>query len=43
MYQLCDYLKRYYTYEETKERIPKYVSYYKNYLTFFVDHFLQVI
>ena len=30
-----DYLKRYYTYPEVKERIPKYVSYYKNYLTFF--------
>ena len=37
--QLRDYLKRYYTYEETKERIPKYVSYYKNYLTFFCRPF----
>ena len=35
MSQLRDFLKRYYTIEETKERIPKYVSYYKNYLTFF--------
>ena len=35
MCQLRDFLKRYYTIEETKERIPKYVSYYKNYLTFF--------
>ena len=33
---LKDYLKRFYNYNETKERIPKYVSYYKNYLTFFV-------
>ena len=39
MCQLRDYLKRYYTYEETKERIPKYVSYYKNYLTFFCRPF----
>ena len=37
--QLRDFLKRYYTYEETKERIPKYVSYYKNYLTFFCRPF----
>ena len=35
MCQLRDFLKRYYTIEETKEHIPKYVSYYKNYLTFF--------
>ena len=35
MCHLRDYLKRYYTYKETEERIPKYVSYYKNYLTFF--------
>ena len=28
-------LKRLYTYEESKERIPKYVSYYQNYLKFF--------
>ena len=34
-----DYLKRYYTYSEIKERIPKYVSYYKNYLTFFCRPF----
>ena len=32
---LKDYLKRFYTYKESKERIPKYVSYYKNYLIFF--------
>jgi hypothetical protein len=36
---LRDYLKRYYNYAETKERIPKYVSYYKNYLTFFCRPF----
>ena len=36
---LKDYLKRYYNYKETKERIPKYVSYYKNYLTFFCRPF----
>ena len=36
---LRDYLKRYYTYEETKERIPKYVSYYKNYLLYFCRPF----
>ena len=28
-------LKRFYTYNESKERIPKYVSYYQNYLKFF--------
>ena len=28
-------LKRFYNYEESKERIPKYVSYYQNYLKFF--------
>ena len=28
-------LKRFYTYEESKTRIPKYVSYYHNYLKFF--------
>ena len=32
---LKEYLKRFYTYKEVKERIPKYVSYYKNYLAFF--------
>ena len=32
---LRDFLKRFYTYKESKERIPKYVSYYKNYLIFF--------
>ena len=36
---LKDYLKRYYNYKEIKERIPKYVSYYKNYLTFFCRPF----
>jgi hypothetical protein len=36
---LRDYLKRYYNYTEIKERIPKYVSYYKNYLTFFCRPF----
>ena len=36
---LKDYLKRYYNYKEVKERIPKYVSYYKNYLTFFCRPF----
>ena len=35
MCHMRDYLKRYYTYKEIEERIPKYVSYYKNYLTFF--------
>ena len=34
-----EYLKRYYLYKETKERIPKYVSYYKNYLTYFCKPF----
>ena len=28
-------LKRLYSYQESKERIPKYVSYYQNYLKFF--------
>ena len=28
-------LKRFYTYEESKTRVPKYVSYYHNYLKFF--------
>ena len=37
--QFREYLKRYYTYQETEERIPKYVSYYKNYLTFFCRPF----
>jgi len=37
--QYRDFLKRYYTYKETEERIPKYVSYYKNYLTFFCRPF----
>ena len=32
---LREFIKRFYTYEESKERIPKYVSYYKNYLLFF--------
>ena len=36
---LKEYLKRFYTYKEVKERIPKYVSYYKNYLTFFCRPF----
>ena len=36
---LRDYLKRYYSYKEIEERIPKYVSYYKNYLTFFCRPF----
>ena len=36
---LRDYLKRFYTYKESKERIPKYVSYYKNYLLFFCRPF----
>ena len=36
---LRDYLKRYYNYKEIKERIPKYVSYYKNYLAFFCRPF----
>ena len=36
---LKDYLKRFYSYKEIKERIPKYVSYYKNYLTFFCRPF----
>ena len=30
-----EFLKRSYNFEESKERIPKYVSYYKNYLKFF--------
>ena len=30
-----EFLKRMYKYSEVKERIPKYVTYYKNYLTFF--------
>ena len=36
---LREYLKRFYNYKEVKERIPKYVSYYKNYLTFFCRPF----
>ena len=36
---LKDYLKRYYNYKDSKERIPKYVSYYKNYLKFFCKPF----
>ena len=32
---LTEELKRYYTYEESKTRVPKYVSYYQNYLKFF--------
>ena len=39
MCHLRDYLKRYYNYKEIVERIPKYVSYYKNYLTFFCRPF----
>ena len=43
---LKEQLKRYYTYEESKTRIPKYVSYYQNYLKFFckplfADYFLN--
>ena len=39
-------LKRYYTYEESKTRVPKYVSYYQNYLKFFckpifTDYFIN--
>ena len=30
-----EFLKRYYKRKESKERIPKFVLYYKNYLTFF--------
>jgi len=30
-----EFLKRMYIYNESKERIPKYVSYYQNYLKFF--------
>ena len=37
--QFREYLKRYYTYQETEERIPKYVGYYKNYLAFFCRPF----
>jgi len=36
---LKDYLKRYYNYKDSEERIPKYVSYYKNYLKFFCKPF----
>ena len=32
---LTEELKRFYTYEESKTRVPKYVSYYQNYLKFF--------
>ena len=32
---LKELLKRYYIYEESKNRVPKYVSYYQNYLKFF--------
>ena len=32
---LRELLKRFYDYEESRERIPKYVSYYQNYLKFF--------
>ena len=43
---LKDQLKRYYTYEESQTRVPKYVSYYQNYLKFFckpifTDHFMN--
>ena len=36
---LKEYMKRSYTYKEVQERIPKYASYYKNYLTFFCRPF----
>ena len=39
--QFREYLKRYYTYKETEERIPKYVGYYKNYLAFFCRPFFN--
>ena len=43
---LTEQLKRYYTYEESKTRVPKYVSYYQNYLKFFckpifTDYFMN--
>ena len=43
---LKEQLKRYYTYEESKTRVPKYVSYYQNYLKFFckpifTDYFMN--
>ena len=43
---LKEQLKRYYAYEESKTRVPKYVSYYQNYLKFFckpifTDHFMN--
>ena len=34
-YTLKDFLKRKYSFQEIKVRIPKYASYYKNYLNFF--------
>ena len=30
-----EFLKRYYTKNESRDRIPKFVNYYKNYLKFF--------
>ena len=38
---LKEQLKRYYTNEESKTRIPKYVSYYQNYLKFFCKPFFS--
>ena len=43
---LKEQLKRYYTYEESQTRVPKYVSYYQNYLKFFckpifTDYFMN--
>ena len=43
---LNEQLKRYYTYEESKTRVPKYVSYYQNYIKFFckpifTDYFMN--
>ena len=43
---LKEQLKRFYTYDESKTRVPKYVSYYQNYLKFFckpifTDYFMN--
>ena len=43
---LKEQLKRYYIYDESKTRVPKYVSYYQNYLKFFckplfTDYFMN--
>ena len=43
---LKEQLKRFYIYEESKTRVPKYVSYYQNYLKFFckpifTDYFMN--